>query len=114
MSFELIEPKTGRVRSEPGMTLLGTTGRLTFAGSDLRRAGITDAVAVLVDKSTMRIAIRLPTKKEPSFRVMWTKTKTSGAVSVSAAIAACGLTVKACTGRRELMVKDNLLTVCLV
>ncbi len=71
MPFEDYEPIGGLrlVPIEPGVVSIGKTGVMTFHRSDMARIGVTDAVAVMIDKTTLRVGFKRPRLDRPSLKV---------------------------------------------
>lgn len=112
MPFELFIPRNRPDMLKSGECSLDMAGNLRIPASDLHRAGIRDRAAVLVDKTTNRIAVRAPADSDPFLAVKPNKAKTVSCIKVRGALTAIGLAEPGqYKGRRPLMQKDNLLIV---
>ena len=118
MAFEVYVPR-GSGFGPPlpsGTARLGRAGTLALNAVDLVEMNMGgECLALLVDPSSRRLALRAPRDGEPSVRVP-NKTKkgrprTRRVVNVRGALKQMGLEVRALAGDYELLTRDDLLIV---
>ena len=114
MGFELFVPKMRAVGIGPGQASLDASGNMRLHRSDLGRAGIGKAAALLTDRSNGRVAVRPPKESEPSLSVRPNKSNTAAVLNVGRALDRMGLDPKKVKGRFEVTQKENLLVIQLV
>ena len=116
MSFELYTQIRSARSLPPGWIQLDRYGQTRRTAQDLLGGGIGREVAVLIDRSTKRLAIRPPRtddadQMEPSLIMRWTKTRTSSRVNLRGALRAIGIDPERVAGRWPLLKQDGLLIV---
>jgi hypothetical protein len=114
MAFELVIPKQRATAVQRGEAALNGNGVLTFNKIDLVSVGFVahanDKAAILVDKATRRIAIRIAGDKDPFVKLRYNKSNTSAMVGVVSALKE--LEVKIVKPRRySIAIKEALLIV---
>lgn len=114
MGFEIVTPGRGGISAlERGHAALDTAGNLRLCYGDLLAMKImsTDAVVLMVDKATNRIALRKAVEGEPPARMKVSKTKTSVTLGVNGCFKLLGREAPKAAVRFPIEVKDNLLIV---
>lgn len=115
MGFEVYVPQTRR-QVEPGTASLNRAGCLKVHSGDLRRIGVASReVAVLIDRETMRLAIRTPRGGdglgEPSVMLKLGKKAGHATINIAGALRRLGLDPASTSGTFPLAVKEDLLIV---
>lgn len=113
MGFELFIPKMGpRERLTPGLCSLDKNGALRVLTTELASVGITTKFVLLLDRATQRVALRnvCGDLEEAAARTVKPK-KPVQTFNIGSALKELGLKPADRCGRREIMRKDNMLTI---
>jgi hypothetical protein len=111
VGFELFTPVSRISGINPGICSVNADGRVLIHGHDLRQVISGELVAVLLDRSTLRIALRSASDKEPALKLRWNKTKTTASVSLGPALKHMALDIQKVKGRHDVVRKENMLIV---
>ncbi|MCK4660183.1 MAG: hypothetical protein KAV82_11735 [Phycisphaerae bacterium] len=117
MSFNLYTPKTAAKPLAAGHATVTKSGMTRLSATDLKAVGIEKRATVLLDRKTLRLALRKPRDDdfaEPSLAVRWNKAGLGASIGLCGPLSQLGLKPAAYTGPREVAVKnpDGLLILC--
>jgi hypothetical protein len=112
MAFELTSPRQRQTGIQRGEISLNANGLVTYNKVDLTAVGFVqnalDKAAVLIDKATRRIAIRVVKEGEPFAKLKYNTGNTAASINMKGTLKALGITSSK-PRRYAATIKDDLL-----